>query len=204
MGTMSIIEKSAHHLEERVQGSGCEDGTVQLNVDPDRPKCPYEHGVCMVARFGGKSAEFVTSEPTRATTKISFMFGAKFDSPRLRAAACVIISAVTGFLCLNRVLHACNPECHMACLNELKGKINRRKVCLIGSSPLLEMELKAFLVDRIEDAELIVVNGDGLESDEGARLLDSVYPGKELFFTGPSTSGVAILEKISHWCPYGR
>jgi hypothetical protein len=204
MGRMSIIEKSAHHLEEHVQGTGCEDGAVQLNVDPDRPKCPYEHGVCMVATFGGKSAEFVTIEPTRATTKISFMFGAKFDNPRLRAAACVIINSVTGFLCLNRVRHACNPECHRACLDELKGKINRRKVRLIGSSTRLEMELKAFLVDRIEDAELIVVNGDGLESDEGARVLDSEYPGKDLLFTGPSTSGVATLEKIPHWCPYGK
>jgi hypothetical protein len=201
---MSIIEDSVHHLEEHVQDTGCEDGTVQLHVDPDRAKCPYEHGVCMVATFGGKSAEFVTSEPTRATTKISFMSGAKFDNPRLKAAACVIINAVTGFLCLNRVLHACIPGCHQACLNELKVKINGRKVCLVGSSSRLEMELKAFLVDRIEDAELIVVNGDGLESDEGTRLLGSEYPGKELLFTGPSTSGVAILKKIPHWCPYGR
>jgi len=201
---MSIIEESVHFLEERVQGSGCEDGTVQLKVDPDCTKCPYEHGVCMVATFGGKSSEFVTSEPTRATTKISFMFGATFDNPRLRAAACVIINAVTGFLCLNRVLHACIPGCHRACLDELKRKINGRKVRLIGSSTRLEMELTAFLVDRIEDAELIVVNGDGLVSDEGAMLSDLEYPGKELLFTGPSTSGVAMLEKIPHWCPYGR
>ncbi|MEI6292133.1 MAG: hypothetical protein WCP36_00515 [Methanomicrobiales archaeon] len=201
---MSIIEETVQILEEHIQGSGCEDGVVTLSVDHDRTKCPYEHGVCMVATFGGKSAEFVTSEPTRATTKISFMFGAKFESFRLRAAACVIINAISGFLCLNRVLHACSPECHNTCLNELKGKINGRKVSLIGCSSRLEKELEAFLVDRIEDAEVIIINGDGLESDEGARLLNAGYPGRELLFTGPSTSGVAILGKIPHWCPYGK
>ncbi len=201
---MSMIEESVILLEERVQGSGCEDGVVNLRVDPDCVKCPYEHGICMVATYGGKSAEFVTSDPTRATTKLSFMFGATFENPRIRAAACAIINALTGFLCINRISHACIPGCHQTCLDELKGKINGRKVCLIGSSSRLEMELKALLVDRIEDAELILVNGDGLESDEGARLLDSEYPGKELLFTGPSTSGVAILEKIPHWCPHGR
>ncbi|MCU0631089.1 MAG: hypothetical protein MUF37_08060 [Methanoregulaceae archaeon] len=201
---MSVIEESVHLLEERIQGSGCEDGAVYLNVHPDCTKCPYEHGVCMVATFGGKSAEFITSDPTRVTTKLSFMFGARFESPRLRAAACVIVNAVTGFLCLNRVLHSCQPECHNACLNELKGKINGRKVHLIGYSSRLEKELSPLLVDRIEDAEVVLVNGDGLESDEGARLLKSEYIGRELLFTGPSTSGVAILGKISHWCPYGR
>ena len=166
---MSVIEESVHLLEERIQGSGCEDGAVYLNVNPDCTKCPYEHGVCMVATFGGKSAEFITSDPTRVTTKLSFMFGARFESPRLRAAACVIVNAVTGFLCLNRVLHSCLPECHNACLDELKGKINGRKIRLIGYSSRLEKELSPFLADRIEDAELLVVNGDGLESDEGAR-----------------------------------
>ena len=107
---MSIIEESVHLLEEHVQGSGCEDGAVNLRVDPDSTKCPYEHGVCMVATFGGKSAEFVTSDPTRATTKISFMFGAKFENPRIRAAACAIINVLTGFLCINRVSYMRAPR----------------------------------------------------------------------------------------------
>ncbi len=201
---MGIIEESVHLLEEHVQGSGCEDGAVNLRVDPDSTKCLYEHGVCMVATFGGKSAEFVTSDPTRATTKISFMFGAKLENPRIRAAACAIINALTGFLCFNRVSHSCSPECHQPCLVELKAKINGRKVCLLGDSSRLEMELKAFLVENIEDAEVIIVNGDGLVSDEGARSITCQYPGKELFFIGPSTSGVAVLQKIPHWCPYGR
>jgi len=201
---LSIIEESVHLLGEQVQGSGCEDGAVNLRVDPDIKKCQYEHGVCMVATFGGKTAEFVTNDPTRATTKISFMFGAKFDSPRLRAAACVIINALSGFLCINRVLHACPPGSHQPCLEELKVMIKGRKVCLIGYSSRLEMELQAFLADRIEDAEVIVVNGDGMVSDVGSGSIKCPYPGKEIVFIGPSTSGVAILRKIPHWCPYGR
>jgi hypothetical protein len=201
---MNIIEESVRLLEEQIQGSGCEEGAVTIRVDPDRTKCPYDHGVCMVATFGGKSAEFITDDPTRATTRISFMFGAKFENPRLRAAACVITNAITGFLCLNRVLHACTPKDHGVCLKELKEKINGRKVCLIGFSSKLEMELQAFLVDRIEDAEVLVINGDGLVSDDGVMLTPAMYPGKELLLTGPSTSGIATLTKIPHWCPYGK
>ncbi|MEI7433131.1 MAG: hypothetical protein WCJ93_02630 [Methanomicrobiales archaeon] len=201
---MGVIEESVHLLEEQIQGSGCEDGIVNLRVDPDSTKCPYEHGVCMVATFGGKSAEFVTSDPTRATTKLSFMFGATFENPRIRAAACAIINALTGFLCINRISHSCSPGCHQPCLAELKEKINGRTVSLIGSSPGLEMELKAFFVEKMEDAEVIVINGDGLVSDVAVRSITCPYPGKEIFFIGPSTSGVAGMKKIQHWCPYGR
>ena len=158
----------------------------------------------MVATFGGKSAEFVTSDPTRATTKLSFMFGATFENPRIRAAACAIINALTGFLCINRISHSCSPGCHQPCLAELKEKINGRTVSLIGSSPGLEMELKAFFVEKMEDAEVIVINGDGLVSDVAVRSITCPYPGKEIFFIGPSTSGVAGMKKIQHWCPYGR
>jgi hypothetical protein len=201
---MGSIEESVQFLEERVQGSGCEDGAVNLRVDPDRTKCQYEHGVCMVASFGGKTAEFVTNDPTRATTRISFMFGAKFENPRLRAAACAIINALTGFFCINRVLHACPPGCHQACLNELKAKIGGRKVRLLGLSPRLDMELKGILVGNIEEAEVILVTGEGLVSDEGAGSIPVNGPGREMLCIGPSTSGVAILEKFPHWCPYGR
>ena len=199
-----MIEESVLLLEERVQGSGCEEGAVNLRVDPDCVKCPYEHGVCMVATFGGKSAEFVTSDPTRATTKLSFMFGAAFENPRIRAAACSIINALTGFLCINRVSHSCSPRCHLPCLDGLKEKINGRRVFLFGPSPRLEMELKAFMVERIEDAEVIVVTSEGLVSDDGARSIPWPYPRKEMVFISPSTSGVALLQKIPHWCPYGR
>jgi hypothetical protein len=201
---MSIIEESVHLLEEYVQGVGCEDGTVNIGVDPDSAKCQFEHGVCMVATFGGKSAEFVTDDPTRATTKISFMFGVTFDNSRTRSAACVIINAITGFLCINRVLHSCSSGCHQQCQKELKEKINGRKIFLSGYSSLLEMELQKFLVGRIEDADVILVNGEGLVSDESIQSMQCPYPGKEMIFIGPSTSGVAILKKIPHWCPYGR
>ena len=83
----------------------------------------------------------------------------------------------------------------------MKEKINGRKVCLIGFLQRLEMELKAFLVENIEDAKLILVNGDGLVSDEGARSIPCQCPGKEMLFIGPSTSGVAVLQKIPPLVP---
>jgi hypothetical protein len=201
---MSVIEESVNLLEDRIQGTGCEDGAVNISVDPDSAKCQYEHGVCMVAAFGGKTAEFITDDPTRATTKISFMFGAKFGNPRIRAAACVIINVLMGFLCINRVLHACTPDHHKACLNELKEKIGGRKVRLIGFSQRLDQELRASIVDNIEDANIILVNGEGLVSDQGAGLIPVSAPGNEMLFLGPSTSGVAVIQKFPHWCPYGK
>jgi hypothetical protein len=202
---MSIIEDSVRLLEDRLQGSGCEDGVVNLHVDPDIKKCQYEHGVCMVATFGGKSAEFVTNDPTRATTKISFMFGVLFQNSRTRSAACAIINAVTGFLCINRVLHACSPDHHKSCLNELKSKINGRKVYLLGYYPVSKMEfLVSSVVENIESADVILVNGDGLASDEGVPSITHLGSDKDMFFIGPSSSGVAILESRPHWCPYGK
>lgn len=201
---MNIVEEAVDQLGKQVLGSGCEDGSVNLRVEPGCMKCQFEHGVCMVATFGGKSAEFVTEEPTRATTRVSFMFGAKLENSRTRAAACAIINAITGFLSINRVLHGCTPESHPSCLQELKEKLNGRKVFLIGFSSRLEMDLRAFLVEGIEDAEVILVNGDGLASDAGGQPIQPQYSGKELLFIGPSTSGVAMLEKITPWCPYGR
>ena len=200
---MGIIEESVHLLEERVQGSGCEDGVVNLRVDPDSTKCPYEHGVCMVATFGGKSAEFVTSEPTRATTKLSFMFGATFEKPGVRAAACAIINALTGFLCINRVNHACASGSHQPCIKGLREKLGGRKVHLLGDSAVLKRAFGTDLADSIEKADIVLITCEGLLSGDDFLNMGDL-PVQKYYLIGPSTSGIAVLTATQHWCPYGK
>jgi hypothetical protein len=201
---MGIIEKAVKELEERLEGSGCEDGVVTLYVDPDLKICQFERGACMVAVYGGKSAEFVTHDPTRAKTKISFMFGTTFETEAIKAAACAIINAVTGFLCISRILRSCNPQYHVPCLNELKGRIKGKKVYIMGMSPGLRSVISSQLVATIEEADILLVTGEGITSDSDGSLNEKEGPNKEILFIGPSVSGIASINREPLWCPYGR
>ena len=130
---MDIVTDSVNRLEEILINSGCEDTGVHLDVDPDATTCEYERGACMIASFGGRTAEFVTDDPIRAMTKISFMFGTPLETPNVRSAACAIINVATGFFCLSRVLHACPKASHAACLHELAGELKGHRVFCIGN-----------------------------------------------------------------------
>ena len=89
---MDIVADSVIRLEEIIHHSGCEETGVRLDVDPDAKTCQYERGACMIASFGGRSAEFVTDDPIRAMTKISFMFGAPLENARRPQAPRVPLS----------------------------------------------------------------------------------------------------------------
>jgi hypothetical protein len=97
---MDILIAAVKKLEERVHNTGCEDGNIVLSVNPDAVPCQFENGALMEASFGGRKAQFVTSDPIRATTRIGFMFGAPLDKPAQRGAAGAIINVITGFLCI--------------------------------------------------------------------------------------------------------
>ncbi len=109
---MDIIVDSVKKIHTFLRDSGCEEGVVLLEVDPDIVYCQYDKGACMVATFGGRSAEFVTQDPVRAQTKISFMFGADLNTLRSRSAACSIVNVAAGFFCLSRILHSCRECSH--------------------------------------------------------------------------------------------
>ena len=49
---MDIIIDSVSKLEEILRHSGCEEGGVKLDVNPDTKPCQFERGACMVATFG--------------------------------------------------------------------------------------------------------------------------------------------------------
>lgn len=200
---MDLIVEAVNRLEEQLRESGCEDGVVRIDLDPDVVICQYEKGGDMVASFGGRSAEFVTYDPIRATTRISFLYGARLEKTAQRAAACAIINVVTGFLCFSRRLRACSPERHAACRSELADYCHGKRVGTIGRVYGLELIPG---MERTEDpgsADLILVTGEGLISPEGGRLLASYGEEKPMLFLSPSTAGVANLLGCDHWCPYG-
>lgn len=201
---MDIITDSVKKLEEHLKHSGCEDTGVRLDVDPDRILCQYERGACMVATFGGRTAEFATDDPIRALTKISFMFGAPLETPNVRSAACAIINVATGFFCLSRVLHACPKDSHAPCRGELVTELSGHRVYCAGNMPAIERDLGAQITTNIDDADTIVINGEGLVEPATGDLVEQWAGKKRILFIGPSTAGVSRLQEKDHWCPYGK
>ncbi len=132
------------------------------------------------------------------------MFGADLGSPRIRAAACAIINVFTGFLCMNRVLRSCSPECHGPCLDELRGRVSGKRVAVSGSSRNLEAGLRAGLVAMDENPDIIIITGEGVTSGADEALIGKTGDHGEILFISPSTSGVAALTGSPHWCPYGK
>ncbi|MDO8871871.1 MAG: hypothetical protein Q7V05_03960 [Methanoregula sp.] len=200
---MDILIDSVNKLETILEHSGCEEVGVLLDVNPDAVNCQFDRGACMTASFGGRSAEFVTSDPIRAQTKISFMFGAPLDTPSVRSAACAMINVATGFFCLSRVLHACPGARHADCMTDLGTVIQRKKILCIGSIPVIEDTFRACIVTDPKEADLILVSAEGI-IDPGLRDLIAEFKGtKRIICLGPSTAGVARLQQIEHWCLYG-
>lgn len=199
-----IITESVKKLETLLEHGGCADAGVLLDVDPDAVNCQFERGACMSAAFGGRCAEFVTYDPIRARTKISFMFGAPLETGSVRGAACAIINVAAGFLCISRVLRACDPSFHPECLSHLIREIHGKKLYCVTDIPVLEEGVRNSLVTKPSDAEIILLSGEGLIDAGTGDLVEKYKASKRIIFIGPSTAGVARLNDAEHWCPHGR
>ncbi len=200
---MDILIDSVNKLETILKHSGCEEVGILLDVNPDVVNCQFDRGACMTASFGGRSAEFVTSDPIRAQTKISFMFGAPLDTTAVRSAACTIINVATGFFCLSRVLHSCPGSRHADCKRELGTVVDGKKILCIGSIPGIEDTFHAYFVTDPKAADLIIINAEGIIDERLGDLIAEFKDTKRIICIGTSTSGVARLQQIEHWCPYG-
>jgi hypothetical protein len=200
---MDILINSVNKLETILEHSGCEEVGVLLDVNPDAVNCQFDWGACMTASFGGRSAEFVTGDPIRAQTKISFMFGAPLDTPAVRSAACAMINVATGFFCLSRILHACPGSRHAECARKLGTEIRERKIHCLGSMPAIESIFQGYSVKDPGDADLILINAEGIIDSGVGDLITEFKDRKRIICLGPSTAGVARLQQIEHWCPYG-
>jgi hypothetical protein len=201
---VDIIIESVKKIEKILEHSGCAEGDVLLDVNPEARNCQFEKGACMTASFGGRIADFVTYDPIRARTKISFMYDAPLDTPSTRGAAAAIVNVVMGFFCLSRVLHACPESAHMPCLAELKQEIGGRRLFCIGTVPEIEREFAGLLVDNPESADIILISGDGITLTGTGDLVGRYIGSDRILCIGSSITGVARLNEVRHWCPYGR
>lgn len=200
---MDLIRESVSKIREILESNGCGEGDVLFDVNPDAENCQFEKGSCMTASFGGRSADFVTFDPIRALTKISFMFDAPLDTPASRGAAAAIVNAVTGFFCLSRVLHACHSSCHATCCRELEEFIGGKRVFCVGGLPQIE-RCRAIVVPDPETAEYILVGVDGITAQGIGDFIGQSDQKIPVLCVGPSVAGVARLTLLKHWCPYGK
>jgi hypothetical protein len=201
---MDIVIDSVNKLAEIIRHSGCEEGGVRLDVNADAKPCQFERGACVVASFGGRSAEFVTYDPIRAMTKISFLTGAPLDTQATRGAACAIINVALGFFCLSRVCHACPVSARTSCQNQLYSTLAGHRIHCIGAMPVIESDLKQYIIKDPQDAEIILINGDGIITEGTGDILVSLEGSKRILCLGPSTAGIARLRQWEHWCPSGK
>ena len=185
-----------------IEDCGISENAVILEPDRKIIPCAYESGVTMKITFGGRSAVFTSGEVLRTTTKPSFMFGASLNNPVKRAAAAGIINSVAGFLCTCRKLYPCIPDEHAPCLTEISCIISGKKIFCIGEMPLIREHFSSHIVSSAEDADLVLITGDGLIGED-SHLIPETLSDRYLFI-GPSSSGVAGVRHGDHFCPYGR
>lgn len=200
---MDLVRDAINRLEVRIAGSGAEEGIVSLVTDPDVVYCQYEKGACIRAAYGGRSAEFITHDPVVARTRIGFMFGATLGSLPQRAAAAAILNVVTGFFGISRILKSCDPAKHPDCLSALSAEFGSGRVFPMGLHGNVLARL-APVVESPEEADVVLVVGDGLIAEGTGDLVARIKDKKRIYFLGPSTAGVSVLEGCRHWCPFGR
>lgn len=201
---MDLIRESVIKLQDILEHGGCGEEEVLLDVTHSCKNCQFEKGACMVASFGGRTADFVTFDPIRARTKISFMYDAPLNTPSTRSAALAIVNVVTGFFCLSRVLHACRESSHAPCLGELKRELGGKTIYCIGSLPEIEHQFRGMILSDPDHADVILVNGEAIITQGTGDLIEQYKEKTQVLCIGPSAAGVSRLHMLEHWCPYGR
>jgi len=201
---VTLLLEGVGIMTEAIHGSGCEDGAVTLRRDPDAPRCQFERGASLEASFGGRTAHVVTGSPVQTSTRPSSLAGADLPTPEHRTAALGIVNAVAGFLCLARQVHACDPGCHGPCMKELMDEIGGRRIFTPVNVPAVSQGLRTLMSSNAAGAEILVITGEALIQEEDPGTLREQAGNHELLLLGPSTSGVASLLSLPHWCPYGR
>jgi hypothetical protein len=200
---MDLILDTVKKLESMMKDSGCEESGVVIDVRSNTVNCQFERGVCMTASFGGRSADFITYDPIRANTKISFMFGTPLDTPAVRGAAVAILNVATGFFCLSRVLHSCPESSHAECGRQLLNELGEKRIFCMGSMPAIDAAIRSAFVKNPQDAEVILINGEGIIEKGTGDLIRNNKDTKRIICLGPSTAGVARLNQFELWCPFG-
>ena len=93
---------------------------------------------------------------------------------------------------------------HARCLAGLKEEVGGSSVFVLGDSEVLSGEFGGSAGQGPHDEDTVLVTGEGMISPKAGELLESSSGARRVLFLGPSTSGVASLENIPHWCPFGQ
>ncbi len=117
---MNLFVRAADALHARIEGTGAEDGAIEIVRNHDGLVCPYERGIPLEAAYGCRIAQFVTGAPVEAWVKVSMLFGAPLAGERERSAAGAVINAVTGFFGFARNLRGCAIEDRPPCLRQTR------------------------------------------------------------------------------------
>ncbi len=201
---MNLFARAAGILSARIEGTGAEEGGIEIVRNHDALVCPYERGVPLEACYGGRTVQFVTGAPIEARVRISMLFGAPLAGERERSAAGAVINAVCGFFGFARNLQGCEIRDRPPCLRQLVARTDGRTVRVLGQSPVLEHAFAGRLAASAGDAGVVLALGPGLVTDAGLGEVEGAGPGTEVLMVGPSTGGTAALLDLPHWCPYGR
>ena len=201
---MDLIRDAVNRVREIAEHGGCGEGEVLLDVNPVARNCQFERGACMTAEFGGRTGDFVTFDPIRARTKLTYLFDAPLDTPATRSAASAIVNAITGFFCLSRVLHACSESCHGPCLAQLSEYLEGKRIYCAGDIPGIEVSFRNLVVQAPEMADVILIGCEGIIAPGTGDIFEEFHNDKTIICIGSSVAGVAKLSNIDHWCPYGR
>jgi hypothetical protein len=200
---MDLIIDTVNNLETMMKNSGCDDGGVVLDVNTEVKNCQFERGACMTAVFGGRSADFVTFDPVRANTKISFMFGTPLETSRIRGAATAIVNVVAGFFCISRVLHSCPASSHAECNRQLMRELSGKRIFCIGTIPSIDATFRNAIVTNPRDAEVVLINAEGIIEPATGSIIQTAPKTTRVICLGPSTAGIARLNQLELWCPFG-
>jgi hypothetical protein len=69
--------------------------------------------------------------------------------------------------------------------------------------PAIETALKSAIVKNPQDADVILMNGEGIIEKGTGDIIRTYKDTKRIMCLGPSTAGVARLNQFELWCPFG-
>jgi len=81
----------------------------------------------------------------------------------------------------------------------MRGK---RIVC-IGDMYALETAIRNSVVYDTDTADVILINGEGIIKQGTGEIVRKYKDSKRILCIGPSAAGVARLNQIELWCPFG-
>jgi hypothetical protein len=131
------------------------------------------------------------------------MFDAALETLRSRAAAGSIINVTAGFFCISRILHSCPETSHTECLNQLEHEMRGKRIVCIGDMHALETAIRNSVVYNPDTADVILINGEGTIKQGTGDIVQKYKDSKRILCIGPSAAGIARLNQIELWCPFG-